>query len=52
MWLTILILLIVDILLSVGFILFLYFKGKDRYVPRITDEEYKEFINWYKNRKK
>jgi hypothetical protein len=53
MWLTILILVIVDILLSVGFILFLYFKGKDRYVPRITDEEYKEFINWYnKNKKK
>jgi len=51
MWLTILILVIVDILLSVGFILFLYFKGKDRYVPKITDEEYEEFLEWYEKKK-
>lgn len=51
MWTTLLVLLIVDIVVSIAFIAFLYFKGKDRYVPKITDEEYKEFLEWYRNNK-
>lgn len=46
------ILIIADIIVTCGLIAFLYFKGKDRYVPKITDEEYEEFIKWYKNKKK
>lgn len=45
-----LIFLIILLVLDVSLILFLYFKGKDRYVPKITDEEYKEFLKWYKNK--
>jgi hypothetical protein len=44
------ILIIIDIVATCGFIAFLYFKGKNRYVPKITDEEYKEFLEWYKNK--
>ena len=47
-----LILLIIDIIVSTLFIGYLYFKGKDRYVPKITDEEYKEFLEWYNKNKK
>lgn len=43
---------IIDIVATFGFIAFLYFKGKNRHVPKITDEEYKEFLEWYKNNKK
>lgn len=46
------ILIIVDIIATCGFIAFLYFKGKDRYVPKITDEEYEEFLKWYYNKYK
>lgn len=46
------ILIIVDIIATCGFIAFLYFKGKDRYVPKITDEEYEEFLKWYKSKNK
>lgn len=52
MWTALLILLIIDIVISTAFIAFLYFKGKDRYVPKITDEEYEEFLKWYKKNKK
>lgn len=45
------ILIIVDIIATCGFIAFLYFKGKDRYVPKITDEEYEEFLKWYEKKK-
>ena len=44
------ILIIIYIVAICGFIAFLYFKGKDRYVPKITDEEYEEFMEWYKNK--
>jgi hypothetical protein len=44
---------IVDIVATCGFIAFLYFKGRNRHVHNITDEEYKEFLEWYnKNKKK
>lgn len=52
MWTAILILLIIDIVVSTAFIAFLYFKGKDRYVPKITDEEYEEFVKWYNQKNK
>lgn len=45
------ILLIIDIVVTFGIIAFLYFKGKNRNVPKITDEEYKEFLEWYNNKK-
>lgn len=46
------ILIIIDIVATCGFIAFLYLKGKDRYVPKITDEEYEEFLEWYYNKHK
>ena len=47
-----LIFLIILLVLDVSLILFLYFKGKNRHVPKITDEEYEEFLKWYYNKYK
>ena len=47
-----LILVLILLVLDVSLILYLYFKGKDRYIPKITDEEYEEFLKWYNKKKK
>lgn len=50
MWTIVILLIIFDLLLCGSFILILYKSGKNRKTPNLTDEEYKEFLKWYKEK--
>ena len=50
MWTIIILLIIFDLLICGFFILILYKSGKKRKTPNLTDEEYEEFLKWYKEK--
>lgn len=51
MWTLVIILCVLDIIACILLVFILYRSGKDRYVPPLNDEEYKEFMEWINKKK-